>query len=254
MNVDLDIDGAVATITLQDAATRNALDDEALVAIRAQLDAVSARSDISLVVIRGEGNAFSSGGSRTAVSELAELSESEAGRTEIARRIRVNSSLIERILEQPQMTIALITGPAVGASLGIAGACDLRFAVPKAKFLPAFGALGLTTDLGTTSALRRVLNDAVVNAWFIRGDAWTAEGAHERGLVDELAPLEELLEQIQQLAAAISPREGSRIARQRELSIDKDAFSAELDREATAFAQSISTPLAQERLMALLSR
>ena len=157
MNVGLDINGAVATITLSDAPTRNALNDDALVAIRAQLDAVSERDDISVVVIRGEGDAFSSGGSRAAVLELAELGQSESGKEEIARRIRVNSSLIERILEQPQLTIALITGPAVGASLGIAGACDLRFAVPKAKCIPGFGALGLSTDLGTSAALRRVL-------------------------------------------------------------------------------------------------
>ncbi|MGO1542795.1 MAG: enoyl-CoA hydratase/isomerase family protein [Gulosibacter sp.] len=254
MKIDLDIDGAVATITLNDEATRNALHDEALVAIRANLDAVAERDDVTVVVIRGAGKAFSSGGSMEAVSALAELARSEEGRGEVARRTRHNSSLIERILQQPQLTVALMTGAAVGASLGIAGACDLRYAVPTARFLPGFGALGLTSDVGTSAMLRRAMGDAVAGAWLLLGSTWSADEAKEAGFIDLIDEEPELRQAIERLGGRMVPRDGVRVAAQRGLMVDSESLAVQLDREATTFANTISKDEAQHRIAQMLKR
>lgn len=254
MMVELALDGAVATITLRDERTRNALDDEALVAIRAALDSLRARSDVSVVVLRGAGDSFCSGGSMTAVSSLAQQGRTAAGRRTLAARVRENSALIERMLAQPQLTVALVTGPAVGAGLGIAGACDFRYALETAVFVPGFDRLGLTTDLGTTAVLRRILGDCVANAWLLRGEPWSAAVALHAGLVTEVLPESGLEALFARLSDAVQPGSGARIAAQRSLSFDSATLSAELDHEAELFAQAIATDYAQQAIGALQRR
>ncbi|MDJ1372485.1 enoyl-CoA hydratase/isomerase family protein [Gulosibacter molinativorax] len=250
MQVDIEIADSIATITLNEPATRNALHDEALVEIHEHLDSAAAAEDVTTVVIRGASRAFTSGGSMTSLLELAELRRGPDGAEIVAQRTRQNSSLVERILAQPQLTVALISGPVAGAGLGIAGACDLRFAVPEAKFVPGFGSLGLTTDLGALAMVRRAIGDAAANSWFISGEIWSADVARERGYLDGVLTEADALARITKLSGRLTPDDRHRIARQRSLSFAAAALAAELDREADAFTESIDAEFAQLRIRA----
>lgn len=246
MQIRRETTGPVATLVLSDPATRNALNDEALVELREHLDALSNDIAVTTVVLRGEGDAFSSGGSLSAVGAIAKLARNDPeGATE---RVRTNSSIVERILQQPQLTIALITGPIVGAGLGLAAACDIRLATPKTRLIPAFGAIGLTTDVGTSPMLRRVLGASAANAWLLTGKSWHADASKAAGFVAHVDDEPELSERIRVLAESLPEGSGQRTLRQRMLTLDMSQLSAELDREASAFTESINTEYAQERV------
>lgn len=254
MRIQLTIIDSIAQLTLDDPKTRNALNDAAVVELHEQLARIAEMPEITLVVLRGADSTFCSGGSVAAIGDLAKLGESASGRAELARRVRINSSIIERLLQQPQLTVALIEGAAVGAGLGLAAACDLRFATEDARFIPAFGSLALTADVGTTAMLVRHLGPGKANEWLLAGTKWDATSARAEGLISDAAPIATLEERIRQTAAALLPGEGQRVARQRALSIDFPSLSANLDQEADAFAASIAADAARTRLAQVARR
>lgn len=241
MNIRLRIIGSVAHLTLDDPKTRNALNDVALVHLRDHLNYLATLPEVTVVVLRGAAGTFCSGGSKAAIGELAALTHKPNGRRELFRRVRDNSSTIETILQQPQLTIALLEGATVGAGLGIAGSCDLRFATEDAAFIPAFGTLGLSTDLGTTAMLIRHLGPGMANAWLQGGTRWDAETARKAGFLSTVSTVDDLESRIQKLSESFGSKEGERIARQRALTINVSALEADLDAEAETFTQCLST-------------
>jgi 2-(1,2-epoxy-1,2-dihydrophenyl)acetyl-CoA isomerase len=136
--------------------------------------------------------------------------------------------------EMPKPTIAMVNGPVAGAGIGIAGACDLRFAGESATFLSAFDRIGAGGDFGSSWFWTKILGTAVAREIFFLSEKYTAEQAFAKGIYTKLLPDAELRETTLTAARKLAdgPRMGYRYMKAN-LNLAEDAqFEAALDHEA----------------------
>jgi 2-(1,2-epoxy-1,2-dihydrophenyl)acetyl-CoA isomerase len=175
--VETRLDAAVLTITLNRPDVLNAVN----AAMHAGLtDALKeARSDeVRAVVITGAGRGFCVG------QDLSEFREEEGDIPGLLRRRYHPTVLALRALEKP--VIASVNGPAAGAGLSLACACDIRIASDTATFVPAFISIGLVPDAGGTFFVTRLLGYARAFEWLCSGRRVSSAEAHAWGLVSEV--------------------------------------------------------------------
>jgi 2-(1,2-epoxy-1,2-dihydrophenyl)acetyl-CoA isomerase len=193
--VETSRDGGVLTITLNRPDVLNAFNRVMQEALAAALK--DARDpEIRAVVVTGAGRGFCVG------QDLTEFREAPG---DIADRLRASyhpNVLAVRALEKP--VIAAVNGPAAGAGLSFAAACDLRIAADSATFVPAFVNIGLIPDSGGTFFISRLLGPARAFEWMTSGRRLTAAEAHAWGLVSEVVEAERLSERAAELAASIA--------------------------------------------------
>ena len=188
-------DGAVLTITLNRPDVLNAFNVDLHQALAAALKEARA-DDVRAVVITGAGRGFCVG------QDLTEFREAPGN---IGERLRSNyhpNVLALRALEKP--VLAAVNGPAAGAGLSFACACDLRLAAESATFVPAFINIGLVPDSGGTYFVRRLLGTARAFEWMTSGRRLSATEALEWGLVSEVVEDEKLAEHAAERAAELA--------------------------------------------------
>src|SRR5215208_5916676 len=175
-------DGAVLTITLNRPDVLNALNGATHAGLGAALK--DAHDDsVRAVVLTGAGRGFCVG------QDLAEFGAMPDVADSLRRRYHPNIHAI-RDLEKP--VIAAVNGPAAGAGMSLACACDLRIAADAATFVPAFINIGLVPDSGGSFFIHRLLGNARAFEWMASGRRLTAARAHAWGLVNEVVDDDEL--------------------------------------------------------------
>jgi 2-(1,2-epoxy-1,2-dihydrophenyl)acetyl-CoA isomerase len=185
-------EGAVLTITLNRPEVFNAFDRALHAALRSAL-VEAGDPAIRCVVITGAGRGFCAG------QDLREFSEIETSlEAELEETYHPNIRLI-RGLEKP--VIAAINGPAAGAGLSLASACDLRVASSAAAFVPGFVGIGLVPDSGGTWFLHRLLGFTRAFEWMSSNRKLAPEEALDWGLVSEVIPAERFEARVAELAA-----------------------------------------------------
>ena len=195
MEVETQRDGADLTITLNRPDVLNALDTATHQALRSALKDAAA-SDVRAVVLTGAGRGFCVGQDLTEFREAAH---------DIAEHLRKNyhlNVLAIRALEKP--VIAAVNGPAAGAGMSLACACDIRIASDRASFVPAFVSIGLVPDSGGTFFVTRLLGYARAFEWLCSGRALSAAEAHAWGLVSEVVDGDALLSRAVDLAGELA--------------------------------------------------
>ncbi|MFP2933915.1 enoyl-CoA hydratase/isomerase family protein [Pyxidicoccus sp. 3LG] len=144
-DVLLEVEGAVATLTLNDTARRNVMTPELGDALRARVEALRQRPDVRAVVLTGAGGAFSAGGDLKMLERLRKSS------FEYARTFMLDFyARYLSVLDLPMPTVAAVDGPAIGAGLCVALACDLCVVGEDAKLALNFVQLGLHPGMGAT--------------------------------------------------------------------------------------------------------
>ncbi|MBX3573547.1 MAG: enoyl-CoA hydratase/isomerase family protein [Mesorhizobium sp.] len=188
----------VATIKLNRPEKLNALSDEMVDAFFAALDAI-AGSDARALVITGAGRGFCAG------FDLSLAGDGSGDPAFWARRQERFGSLVTRIRNIPQPTIAAVNGAATGAGLGLALACDTRIGSAAARFSSAFIRVGMSScDVGVSWLLPRAIGTTRAFEMMLTGRMVEAEEAERIGLIMRLAAPEKLLEDAQGLAQAIA--------------------------------------------------
>jgi 2-(1,2-epoxy-1,2-dihydrophenyl)acetyl-CoA isomerase len=167
-------DGAVQTITLNRPDVLNALDLAMHVRLAAALDR-AAQPDVRALVITGSGRGFCVG------QDVGEFPRDAAAVGELLSR-HFNPA-IRALCGLPKPVIAAINGPAAGAGLALALACDLRLAAASASLVPAFGRIGLVPDSGLSHTLPRLIGSAAAFDWMVSGRRIAAPEAEAMGLV-----------------------------------------------------------------------
>src|SRR4029453_12067773 len=195
--VETSRDGAVLTITLNRPDVLNAFNRALHEALAGALKEAQ-DDEIRAVVVTGAGRGFCVG------QDLTEFREAPG---DIADRLRnpypPNIHAV-RALEKP--VIAAVNGPAAGAGLSFACACDIRIAADAASFIPAFVNIGLVPDSGGTFFIARLLGPARAFEWMTAGRSLTAAEAHAWGLVSEVVDADRLPERAPELPPSLPPR------------------------------------------------
>ena len=170
------LEDRVATVTLNNPAKRNALSDRLTPALRNLLLELEADSRVGCVVVTGAGAAFCAGGDVTGMGSGG-LAEQKTLDERVADLTRRQEALTLRLYELAKPTIAALPGPAAGAGLSIALACDLRVASQRAFITTAFVNIGLSGDYGANWFLNRLLGQGKAKELMFFSDRISAEEA-----------------------------------------------------------------------------
>jgi enoyl-CoA hydratase/carnithine racemase len=192
-----DIDGGVATLTLDRPGRLNAIGSDTVALLHDALDALEADAAARVVVVAGEGKAFSAGAD---ITELDRLDDAP----DFARFVRSITDGFGRLAGLPQPSIAAVDGLALGGGFELALACDLRIAGDAARFGVPEVRLGLLPAAAGTQRLARLLPAAVAKHLLMTGEALGAEAALHWGLVNRVVPAGEALATATQLARSLA--------------------------------------------------
>ncbi|MCA9647771.1 MAG: enoyl-CoA hydratase/isomerase family protein [Polyangiaceae bacterium] len=207
MSVRLEL-GQVSTLTLTRPDKYNAMNLEMADAIFDAMQTVKRDPATRVLVVRGEGKAFSAGGDFDMLGRNAERPP-EANRTAMETFYRRFLS----VLEVPVPTLAVLHGATIGAGLCLAMACDIRLAAHEAKLGANFVRVGLHPGMGCSLMLPHLVGRTRASELLLSGRLLQGEEAERIGLVTRSAPraaLEEAVEaQVNELlqAAPIAARQ-----------------------------------------------
>ena len=195
--IRFDREGGFWTATIARPDKANSLTAEMLEALAGFAE--EAAREARVLVLTGEGRVFSAG---------ADLDEARAG--------LATSPLWERlsgaIASAPILTIAVLNGTLAGGAFGMALACDLRIAVPEAKFFYPVMRLGFLPQPSDPARLVALIGPARAKMILMAGQKITAEKALGWGLVDRVVPAEALGETVAALAADALGAEARHVA------------------------------------------
>ena len=184
-------DGAVLTLTLHRPEALNALNAELRGALLAAFKAAGRDDAVHAVIVTGAGRGFCAG---------ADL-RGGTGEREFRRVLTAEyNPLIEAIRTLPKPVVAAVNGAAAGAGMSLALAADLVIAVEGARFVPAFGRIGLVPDSGLTRTLVRGLGRHRAFEILLGERHLHAEDAQQLGLVAAVVPPDALVETARALA------------------------------------------------------
>lgn len=227
----------IVTITLNDPSALNAMGEEMAQEFRSVVDNLAQRKrELGAIILTGAGKAFSAGG------DLAMLDAKRALSTEENRlRMREFYAAFLSIRELEVPLIAAIQGPAIGAGMCLATACDLRVASETATLGFTFVRLGLHPGMGATYFLPRVVGAAAASELLLTGRVITAAEAYRLGLVSEITKPEETLSAAERLAQEVM-RGGPECIRQLLASLRAGPLSLDESLEREARTQAMNYP------------
>jgi len=194
--VQVQTDGAVATVTFSNPGKKNAIPSAAWPEMEAAFRSLATTPEIRCVVLTGEGDDFCSG---------ADVSPTGQAREEHALVfMRSVGRAAEALHQLPQPVIARVAGVCVGAALNLALACDLIVAADDARFSEIFARRGLSIDGGGSWILPRVVGLHRAKELALLADIIPASEAERLGLVNRVVPRPDLDATVASLAARLA--------------------------------------------------
>jgi enoyl-CoA hydratase/carnithine racemase len=195
----LETAGAVATLTIERPAKRNAMSYDMWSALPGLVDRVRADDAVRVLVLRG-GEHFSAGAD---ISEFTTLRKDAEGAARYGEAVH-NGERALATLGKP--TIAAITGFCIGGGCEMALACDIRVAADDARFGITPAKLGIVYNFTSTKQLVDVVGPAWAKQILFSGDILDAQTALQIGLVNELHPSADLDARVKELSELIASR------------------------------------------------
>jgi enoyl-CoA hydratase len=192
-------DDGVAVLTLDNPDQRNAMSDAMTASWVAAVDELAGDRDLRAVVVTGAGSAFCSGGNTGWIAGEPDATVDEL-RTRMVAFYRAWLSI--RRLEVP--TIAAVNGPAIGAGLCVALACDLRYAARGARLGAPFVKLGMHAGMAATYLLPNVVGEAHARDLLLTGRLVDADEALRLGLVSRVLEADGFLDEVVATAAGVA--------------------------------------------------
>src|SRR5271169_1036558 len=171
-------EGGITWLTLNRADRLNAFSPGMLTGLEEALQRLGEDPGVGAVVITGAGRGFCAGGDVKTMPDRAAQGFEE--RVEGLCRMHQLPLLLRSM---PKVVIAMVNGPAVGAGLGLAMACDLRIAGRSARFGTGFVGVGYSGDFGGSWTLTRLVGTAKARELYFLGDIIDSAAALSMGLV-----------------------------------------------------------------------
>jgi 2-(1,2-epoxy-1,2-dihydrophenyl)acetyl-CoA isomerase len=197
----VEVDGAVATIRMDNAEKLNALSPTLTGELVQALQELGQDPSVRALILTGTGRGFSAG------ADLATFQEPymKGERPKLSRFLKEGyNRLIPLLTEAPKPVIAALNGVVAGAGISLALACDIRIASEEAAFWPAFVKIGLIPDSGSSYLLPRTVGIAKALELAITGDPIDATTALHLGLVHKVFPPEHLQSGCAELAVRLA--------------------------------------------------
>jgi enoyl-CoA hydratase/carnithine racemase len=199
---------AVATLTFNRPASRNALNPDVLKRLITALARCDRDASVRVVVLRGAEEVFSSGGDLAFLQTLMDSSPSEIRKSVYS----AFQGAVRAVRSCSKPVVAAVHGPAVGAGCEIAVACDFRIASTAAIFHENWIDIGLMPALGGLFLLPRLIGLGRATDMMMRGVRVGAEEAKAIGLVSDIAPPERFEDLIHSFSHTLATKPPSALA------------------------------------------
>ncbi len=243
--------GSIMRLALNRPAQLNAFNQPLHDALAHALSVVEADPP-QVLIITGHGRGFCAG------QDLAErMGQIEAGETiDLGEGVeRKYNSLIRRVQALNCITVAAVNGVAAGAGFGLALAADIVIAARSARFVLAYGKIGLAPDAGVSWALPRLVGHARALALILTGEDMSVDDAKSWGIVWDVVADDELNHRVWTLAKRLcagSP--DAQLAAKRLIGQPAGDLGQQLDRERDAQQMLGHTEFYRAALTAFASR
>lgn len=248
-------DGAIATLTLNQPETRNALTGNSAVEELVQAcAAITLDLSIRVVILTGAGPVFSSGGN---VKDMLRYQTEDLSPEVIREEYRQGIQRLPKALYNLDVPIiAAINGPAIGAGMDLTCMCDIRIASERATFAESFVKVGLVPGDGGAWLLPRAVGWSKAAEMAFTGEALNARQALACGLVSYVVAHESLMEETRKLAGKIALNPGSVLRLTKRLLREAERNSLESLLELSASYQAIAhgTPEHREAVRAFVAK
>ncbi|MDZ4739764.1 MAG: enoyl-CoA hydratase [Alphaproteobacteria bacterium] len=228
-------EGGVLTLTLNRPHARNALSEEMMSALQADLDQVHHDDAVKVIIIAANGPAFCAG------HDLKEMTphwqDGDHGRDYFERLMHKCAHLMQTIVRLPKPVIAQIQGIATAAGCQLVASCDLAIATEGARFATPGVNIGLFCSTPMVALSRNVARKQAMEM-LLTGDMIPATRAREIGLINRVVPAEVLRVETLKLAHHIASKSTVSVA------IGKEAYYRQLEMgltEAYIFASEAMT-------------
>lgn len=202
VRITLGEDG-VAVIKFNRPERRNALHDDMYGPIVSAIERLTSSGEAGCIVVTGEGSAFCAGGDvRDGSGRRPDGSRPTP--TERAAGLALHARVAVLLHEAPIVTMAAVNGPAVGAGMSIALACDLRLASERATFIGGWARLGFSGDFGGAWLLTRLVGPSRALDLLVTNAAVDAAEALRIGMVDRVEPADRFEQSWREYAAMVA--------------------------------------------------
>ena len=199
------LEAGVLTLTMNRPQARNAMTGAMMEALTRQLASAELDAAVKCIVLTGAGNGFCAGGD---VKSMAARGDGTVGNNTIdgaIHRQRLNQRATSgKLFKMPKPTIAALPGPAAGAGLALALACDLRIMASNAILTTAFARVGFSGDYGGTYFLTQLVGSAKARELYFLSDRVSADEALRLGLANWVCPAENLVEKTREIALRLA--------------------------------------------------
>ena len=185
----IEIDDSVGILTLNRAERHNALDELLISELTDGLLELAANPDVHLVVLSSSGRSFCSGVDPDGLKRMASQSSEE-----ILLEAQNFARLMTTLNELPKPTIARVQGPALGGGVGLIAACDIAVATYESHFALTESRLGYLPAVVSPYVLA-AMGERNCRRYMLSGERFSAAEAYRIGLVHEIVPGEEQLDE-----------------------------------------------------------
>ncbi len=221
----------VMTLVMNRPERLNALSPELYDQLAQALLEAKDNRQIGAIVLTGAGTAFCAGGD---VARMANSPAETLSFEQKVARLRQRNQITELLHTLPIPTIAMIRGPAAGAGLSLALACDFRYADDSAKFKTAFINVGLPGDFGGHYFLPRIVGFAKARELYLLSPTLNAQQAKALGMLTEIFSRDTLEQDVTTIAQkfAKGPRQALALMKENLNQALQNTLSQTLDQEA----------------------
>jgi 2-(1,2-epoxy-1,2-dihydrophenyl)acetyl-CoA isomerase len=182
----------IATLTINRPQSRNSMTTEVMQGLSEAMPRLANDPAVRLVVLTGAGGAFCAGGDVKGFVNKEPGSANSLPFEQNVNLLRESMEVSRWLHEMPKPTLAVISGPAAGAGLSLALACDLRIAADDAKLTTAFSKIGLSGDFGGSYFLNHLVGAAKAREMYFTGEVVLGAQAALIGLVNRSVPNDQL--------------------------------------------------------------
>lgn len=189
VGVQMSVDGAVLTITLDRPDKGNALRQQDCAAVRQEVQQVDGAGQVRAILIRANGRHFCAGADLVS----ANIVDAKPAAGHLSRGLAIGAhGMIGALWDCPVPTVAAVQGKAIGLGLHLALVCDFTVAADEASFAEVFCKRGFSVDSGGSFLLPRLIGIRRAKKMLLRGTVIDASTAAQWGLIDEVVAVGDL--------------------------------------------------------------
>jgi 2-(1,2-epoxy-1,2-dihydrophenyl)acetyl-CoA isomerase len=196
-HVELNVQNGVGIVTLKRSAQLNAFNFEMLRELKRTLDEADKDVYVKVLLITGEGKAYTAGGDLEGLSKMNDPKEAELA-------VRETATMIKQLYEFRKPVIAAVNGAVFGAGVAFMLACDLVIASDKATVGFPFASIGFCPDCGTSYFLYKRVGHYKASEILFCAKTLSAQEALDYGLVNHVYPHEDFFREALKLAQQLS--------------------------------------------------